>query len=318
MIFLYPSLNDRLAEKLFKARKYVFSYMNSDGTNKELSYEPSELNSEIHCLKTDGIWSAEKCNLNIKRTVAINGYQQLFGPNGVACESAKLGLSVIWTSPGSRQRGAEPVLTFGMPKAEVNENEEETFVEGEIDIDFPAAKLREEVTFSVALYIAEPGEPTEEERHLANEAGFVLGVFDSFILKIDGTGSMFPVFEIEDASKPLWYVRCDWTDPILDKFAETVSININKAHKNYRYLDREQKTFCHQLLVEVMSASLCCIIEKLRSEKYLDQILGEEDMEQDSVGASVRYFAETHGWDFTEPDKLSASIRSFFDRRLAE
>ena len=65
-----------------------------------------------------------------------------------------------------------------------------------------------------------------------------------------------------------------------------------------------------------MSSALCCIIEKIRSEKYLEQILGDEEMERGSVGEAVRYFAYTLGWDLSSPDKLSLSTRKFFDGRI--
>ena len=65
-----------------------------------------------------------------------------------------------------------------------------------------------------------------------------------------------------------------------------------------------------------MSSALCCIIEKIRSEKYLEQILGDEEMDRGSVGEAIRYFAYTLGWDFSAPDKLSLSTRKFFDGRI--
>ena len=89
-------------------------------------------------------------------------------------------------------------------------------------------------------------------------------------------------------------------------------------HKNYKYIDRSQKSFCHQLLVEVMSSALCCILEKIRSEGYIDQILGDEEMESGSIGEVVRYFSDTLEWDFSTPDKLSLSTRKFFDGRMHE
>ena len=49
-----------------------------------------------------------------------------------------------------------------------------------------------DVNFSVVLYIAKAGVPEEDEMHLANEEGFVLGELDSFTLRIEGSGSLFP------------------------------------------------------------------------------------------------------------------------------
>lgn len=317
-IFLYPSLTDSIKEEIFQAKKYTFSYTNQEGLEQDLDYDTSDLSSSVNCLRTDGVWSADKCNLFVRRTIALKNYRQLFGPDGLACKNARLGLSLVWTSPDSRQRGAEPLVEFGISEEDFTKKRDHTFTEGEVDLEFPAARIRGDVNFSIVLYIAKAGSPSKAETHLANEEGLVLGTFDSFALRIDGSGSLFPVFEVFEKDQPLWYVRCDWTDPTSDQFTESVSININTAHKNYKFIDRSQKTFCAQLLTEVMSSALCCIIEKIRSEKYLDQILGDDEMESGSVGEVVRYFANTLGWDFSTPDMLSLSTRRFFDGRLAD
>ena len=315
-IFLYPSLTDNLKEGIFQAKKYTIYYVDKDGSEKELGYDVFDAGSTLNCLKTDGVWSVDENNLCIRRAVALKKFKKLFGPDGIACRNATIGVSVIWTSPDSRQRGAKSVLTISISKEDLAEEKDHTFAEGELEIDFSDARLRGNVNFSTVLYIANAGTPEENEAHLANEEGFILGELDSYDLRLEGTGSLFPVFEVYEADQPLWYVRCDWTDPVSDSFAETVSININTAHKNYKYIDRTQKTFCSQLLVEVMSSALCCIIEKIRSENYLEQILGDDEMERGSVGEAVRYFSSTLGWDFSTPDKLSLSTRKFFDRRI--
>lgn len=317
-LFLYPSLTDELKEAIFQAKKYTFSYTDPDGMDRELTYEASETTTSLNYLRTDGVWNSDKNNLHVRRMVALKSYRQLFGPEGLACRNAYLGLSLVWTSADSRQRGAVSILDFGVSDEQFANKADHTFVQGEIELEFPAARVRGDINLSVVLYIAKAGTPTQEESHLANEEGLVLGTFDSFVLRIDGNGSLFPVFEVYEKDQPLWSVRCDWTDPVSDSFSDSVSININTAHKNYKYIDRAQKTFCSQLLVEVMSAALCCIIEKVRSEKYLDQILGDDELDSGSVGEAIRYFANTLGWDMSSPDRLSLSTREFFDRRLAD
>lgn len=316
-LFLYPSLTDDIKDSgIFQAKEYVFSYIGQDDIEKQLNYEVAEYASSVNCLKTDGVWSAEKYNLCVTRTIAVKKFRDLFGPKGLACKNAELGISLVWKSHDSRQRGAEPILTFGVKNSDFNDEHDHTFAEGEVDFSFPCAKLRGDVILSTVLYIAKSGTPEDNETHLANEEGFILGEFDSFILRLDGTGSLFPVYEVYEKDMPLWYVRCDWTDPLFDSFSETVSININIAHKNYKYIDRAQNSFCQQLLVEIMSSALCCIIEKLRSENYLDQILGEDEVEKSSVAEVVRYFFNALDWDFSAPNKLSVSTRMFFDERM--
>lgn len=318
-VYLYPRLTDDIiAEGIFQSKKYTFAYTDSDGFEKELEYEEAENTSSVNCIKTDGVWSADKNNIIIRRSIALRKFKKLFGPAGVACKNAKLGLAAIWTSPDSRQRNAQKIITFGITESEFESLKDHTFVEGEIDIEFPQAKFRGDIRLDIALYIAEPGTPGEDEIHLANEEGFVLGELDTFVLRIDGTGSLFPVYEVNEKDKPLWYVRCDWTDPVADSFTDSVSININVAHKNYKYIDKKHNTFCAQLLVEVMSSALCCIIEKIRDEKYLEQILSGEELEAGSIGQVIKYFSDTLEWDFSTPDMLSLSIREFFDRRISE
>ena len=230
-IFLYPSLNDELRDGVFQAKKYTIYYVNNDEFEKELEYEPADIGTAINCLKTDGVWNADKFNLCLKRAIALKGFKKLFGPDGIACRNAVLGVSVIWTSPDSRQRGSKAVMTIDVNVEDLSVKQDHTFNEGEIDIAFSAAKIRGDVNFSVVLYIAKAGVPEEDEMHLANEEGFVLGELDSFTLRIEGSGSLFPVFEVYEQEQPLWYVRCDWTDPVSDSFSETVSININTAQK---------------------------------------------------------------------------------------
>lgn len=316
-IYLYPSLTETMKEGIFQAKNYIISYDN-EGFEKELDYELAEVGALYHCLKSDGKWNVDTHNLYFKRSIALKNFKKLFGPFGIASKNSKLGLSVIWTSPDSRQRGAVLVKKFNVSSEEWNDKQDHTFVEADIDIEFPCAKLRGDVKFSIVLSIAEAGKPNDDEIHLANEEGFVLGELDTFVIRIDGNGSLFPVYEVYEPNHSLWHVRCDWTDPMVDPFSETVSININKAHKNFKYIDRGQKTFCAQLLIEVMSAALCCIVEKIRSEKYLDQILSDEEVESGSVGEAIRYFSQTLGWDLSAPDKLSCSAREFFDRRIHE
>ncbi len=313
-IFLYPTLSDSMQEKVFCARDYCFSYL-KDGEEKDLGFEEG-IKESVGYLKTDGVWSADKYNLIVRRHVAVKSYRQMFGPDGVACKDSRLGLSLVWTSRESRQRGAVPILDFGISEEQYGTAADDTFTEGELYIEFPSAKLRGSIEFTIILYIERPGNPADDEKHLANGKGFVLGSFDSFSLSIDGSGSLFPVCEVPLAGNPLWNVKCNWTDPLSDSLSDSVSININTAHRNYKYIDKTQRTFCGQALVEVMSSALCCIIEKLRSDNELDQILMNNDPEPGTICDAVLYFANTLGWDMESPEKLSYSTRKFFEERL--
>ena len=74
-IFLYPSLTDTMRGSIFQAKKFAFSYTGSDGFDRDLDYETSEVSSSVNCLRTNGVWSADKNNLFVKRTIALKNYK---------------------------------------------------------------------------------------------------------------------------------------------------------------------------------------------------------------------------------------------------
>mgnify|MGYP000754980168 FL=1 len=125
------------------------------------------------------------------------------------------------------------------------------------------------------------------------------------------------MYEIHEPGQPLWYVKCDWIDPTYDLFSDSVSIYINTAHKNYKYLDKTKRTFDEQLLKEIMASALGVIITKLKEqENYWDATTSGEDLQNGSVSEAIHYFIDTLEWDVSGPEAMSLSIRKFFDQRI--
>lgn len=309
-IRLFPFLNEELQKKIrFQKSKFTFYYKDKNNEEQELKDEPIESQSSIYCIKDEnGIWTQDDYNFGLRRRFCLRTFQCLFGAKGVVCTSAKLGLAMIWTSSDSKQRGVIPIGTFGNA-----DNILDAVAEKEFDI----AQLRGEVNFSTVLYIAEVGTPKMDEMHLANTNGYILGELDKYSIKLDGNGSSFPVFEVSEPGQPLWYVKCDWIDPTADLFSDSVSINLNTAHKNYRYINRNEKVFNSQLLSEIMASAITIIVEKVRLQSaYWDQIMGNDALEHGSVGQALYYFMETLEWDLSTPEAVSLSARKFFDQRM--
>lgn len=44
--------------------------------------------------------------------------------------------------------------------------------------------------------------------------------------------------------------------------------------------------------------------------------MGNDSLEQGSVGQALYYFMETLGWDLSTPEAVSLSVRKFFDQRM--
>ena len=248
-ILLFPSLNEDLASKIrFQKQRFSFFYTDQDDEEYDLIDEPIEVFSSVNCIKDEnGKWTQDDNNLCFRRKYCLRTFQCLFGSNGIACSNATLGLAIQWTSSDSRQRGVVKVGEFSA---------DDDILEAEVEHHFLKAQLRGEVNLITILYLADAGVPSDDEQHLANINGYVLGELDTYTIKLDGSSSTFPVFEVSEPGQPLWYIKCDWLDPTVDLFSESVSINLNTAHKNYVYIDRNQKVFDPQLLAEIMAGAI--------------------------------------------------------------
>lgn len=308
-ISLFPVINDDLLGKIrFQASPYELYYIRED---QEYPLRAEEVESSVTVHKVideEGIWSPDDYSLCVKRRYSFRTYQCLFGENGIACRNATLGLALMWTSADSKQRG---VIPFG----EITNSLKD--LELTLNYEFALAQLRGFIEFTTVIYIKNAGTPLWDEGHLANEYGCLLGELDKFIIKLDGTGSVFPMYEVNEPGQPLWYIKCDWDDPTYEQFAECVSININTAHKNYKYLDKTKRTYDEQLLKEVMASALNLVITKLKEQdNYWDATTIGEDLQSGSVSEAVYYFINSLEWDTSTPEALSLSIRKFFDQRM--
>jgi hypothetical protein len=311
-ISTFPVLNDELKSKIrFTVSDGYDFFYERDNQEFELTAEDtggSQLTYNL--IDEEGIWSPDEYGFGIRRSYDLQYYGCLFGEKGVACTDAVLGLAVIWTSAQSRQRGSIEI-------GEIDTNNLSEPLHFNIQYEFKKAQLRGTVLFKTVLYIKNAGCPTPDELHLANMEGCVLGELDRYQIQLDGNGSVFPVFEVSDPGQPLWYVKCDWEEPAYDLFTDCVGIYINTAHKNYKYLDRNKRTFDQQLLSEVMSSAVCTFIEKLRLDRgEWDNAVNGTGLQPGSVSSAVNYFINTLDWDISSPEKLAVSVRKFIDAGL--
>ena len=65
-----------------------------------------------------------------------------------------------------------------------------------------------------------------------------------------------------------------------------------------------------------MAGAITLIIERLRREGYIDDIINNNGLEQGSVSQAIYYFVNTLGWDIETADTVSLSARKFFDQRM--
>lgn len=308
-ISLFPTLDEKLKGKIrYQVTQYELFYVRDD-TEYVLRAEEIDNSIIMHKLIDDeGVWTPDNYSIHIRRKYSLSTYQCLFGERGIACKNAVLGLGLVWTSSDSKQRGVIPIGEL------INSNND---ILEELEYKFPKGQLRGSIELTTVIYLKSAGTPRWGEEHLANEYGCILGELDKFIIQLDGTGSVFPISEMNEVGQPLWYVKCDWDDPTYDQFIECVCVHINTAHKNYKFLDKTKKTFDEQLMKEIMASALVIIISKLKSQVgYWENTISGEQLQQGSVSEAINYFINTLEWDVSTPEAMSLSIRKFFDQRM--
>jgi len=310
-ILPYPSLTDALKKKTgYSSRPQEFYYISDYSEKKDLAVESEDAASSVFIIRDpDGFWAISEKPFWGRKRCTIRTSQFLFGKDGVVCNDAVIGLAIRWRSASSGQRGVFKIGTI--TKAEPSKNFDSKF-------EFVRGQLRGMVTLETILYIEKAGCPSADESHLANVAGTVVGELDSITIRLDGSGSVFPVCTMPMKSKALWTLKCDWTDPTSDSVADCVSLNLNTLHRKYKYIDRSQPTYNEQLFAEVMAAAMSVLIEKVRAEygAFWDQIMQNDGLDEGSIGQLIYYFSDKLEWDISSPDKVSLSARKFFEEKL--
>lgn len=310
---LFPVLTQDLFSKIgFLATPYEFEY-NHEGIRNKLNSLPIDNHAQkyefLQISDDKSIWLPDKHNLCFKRSYTLSNHSFLFGENGLVCDDAEIGVALIWSSKTSNQRGAINIFSF--------RKTENSALNFQLQSSFPQGFLKGTVNFQTIIYIKKPGVKKESENHLANQPGIILGTLDEYSIILEGNASVFPIVEVAEPAQPLWWVNCDWSDPLADSFnEENVRICLNSAHPNYRLLKIDKGIKESPILVEIIASALQVIIQKVRDSEYWNEVLNGENMEPGSVGQAVNYFISTFNWDPHSPEKLAYSIRSDFDGRI--
>ena len=308
---LFPILTDERRNKIryVLTEDYRFSYTSGEEDHPLDADETSEGSRTYKLTDPAGDWNPDYYNLCVSRNGLLSSTSSLFGEKGIVCHNAIIGIAVIWTSSDSRQRGAIEIGEISCENNTTNLS---------LEYEFGVAQLRGKVDFTTILYVKKSGTPFKDERHLANVYGCMLGELDRISVILDGSGSIFPIYEVSDPGQPLWYVKCNWEDPTFDQFSESVSVVINTAHRNYKYLDKKRKTYDEQLLIEIIASALIIIVSELKDEQsYWEETVQGKGLQRGSVSQAVYYFISTLGWDISSMESLSISIHKFFDQKVS-
>lgn len=303
-------MNSTLFEKIgFFATEYEFSY-HKEQTEIPLETKLNDImnpnSNTLQVYDEDCNWYADVFDLIIRRKLEIRNPSFLFGSRGIAHEESELGIALMWMSKTSNQRGTFQINHFTCGVQSLSFDIEKIF--------FPGI-LTGTIDLQTVLYLKKPA--VNNTANFAEDSGIILGILDHFKIIIDGKGSVFPIVEVNEPSQPLWYVKCDWTDPLIDGFdEENVSLCINRANPNYDSLKIENGLQGSPLFMEVIAGALQTIVQKIvLSPEWVD-IMNGRNIEDGSIGQAVYYFISNFGWDTSTPERLALSIRKDIESRL--
>ena len=251
-------------------------------------------------------WHPETSNLIARCRCVINVPLFLFGEDGLAAKNGGiLGVALMWMTPDASQRGVTPIGTITSDSTGPLE------ISGEIV--FPPKELRGTLIIQTVLYLKERGNPVGRERYQAHQTGTLLGVLDETRIIIDGNGSLFPVHEISSPNEPLWWVRCEWNDPLEDPFTDdNFCIYLNTAHKDYAALNVNEGLKNSPLLFEIICSALQMLMMKvLGDETAREATIQGNGIQEGSVSSMVNYFLHTFGvsYDPGNPESLAIDLR---------
>lgn len=302
----FPILNEkRIADLCYESQEYSFFYKKA---SSELSIEKEKDLADESCFilkATEGDdWNHDEYDLCFSRIIKLSNLDSLFGSSGIACNTAGIGIAVVWTSSDSRQRGVIPVGDFTK-----KDDDKEFLVRG----IFEKGTLRGVVTLRTVFYVKSVGRPLSDETYLANSYGCILGELDSIRIVLDGNGSVFPIMTEENENGPLWRVICDWTNPTEDSFGDSVRIMLNTKHKYYELVEANNGD---SLLIEILASAMSIIISKIKDSSFWHDTESGIGFSEGSVCAAVHYFVNTLEWDTSTPEKLSESIRLSLEGKL--
>lgn len=306
----FPKMSrDLLVKTGYSSAIYEF-YYRYQGEDRELKSTPTDTSTSraaILQLSDQAChWHPESSNLTAKCRCVINVPMFLFGENGLAAaDGGIIGVAVMWMNPDASQRG---VVRIG----EINKRSASPcIIEGKID--FLPKQLRGTLILQTILYLKERGNPQGGEKFQASNNGTILGILDETRVIIDGNGSIFPIHEISSPNEPLWWVRCDWGDPLEDSFTDdNFCIYLNTSHKDYAALNVNEGLKNSALLLEIVSSALQLLIMKvLGDDAARDATIQGSGIQQGSISSMVNYMLHTFqiNYDPSSPEKLAIDIR---------
>ncbi len=278
-IKFFPCLTDELLEKSgCVSEKYRFSY-HATGTETPLQQKGS---SVIKLTDPLDLWKLKEDGITVKKKLSIAYPDFLYGPDGVACKEADIGICIIWTNNRLTQTG------HILPQSDISTAAgrtcyfEHTFHAGEIDGD---------LELSLVMYIRHAASNIDDaEKRLMNEEGVSVGEIDRVVVDFDSIYMEFPIEEFSSDKEPLWWIEfSQWEDPkSIEKFTkDNICLYLNPYYPSCPMTDGNIKNI--DLLIDILASAYMMMFQRL-SEDDLAATRNDVDLAPNSICSILHDF----------------------------
>lgn len=311
-ICFYSQLTPELLESCgYSSDKYIFTYRYQGQTHglQQMGTTTLKLTDPLD------IWDIETDGIHLEKTVRIAYPKLLYGPDGIACREAEIGICIIWTNRKLTQTG------IILPISDV------TTAQGRVcrfDYSFLPGRIAGDLILEISMYIKQSAPNTNaDEENLANDIGVSLGIAEDLVVDFNDTIMTFPIEEFPSDTEPLWWVEfSEWEDPKrTDLFTrDNVCLFLNPKYESCpvpSVTDNSIKNF--DLLIDILAQTYLMMFARLTEDDMRATRLGL-DLEPNSICSVLHQLIEEcnelDGLRFDSPQLLLKSLQVNIRRKL--
>lgn len=259
--------------------------------------------SEFVINQYDSEWSPIEHNLIIRQRFNISKPYELFGDDGVTNEGNTLGVAChIFSKTSNFQKTIHISEIINSSKP----------IEIDFEYEFKPNTIGGAIFVEYYIYLKELKikEPFKAEIIGTNLMDTPLLEFS---IICDGSGSEFPIEEINDPTQPLWRVELNWTDIYEDLFNNTsVRLILNQAHPIFKQLMNQRNRINQYLMNDIIINAIAMIIQQAVLIEH-NEFNEDMDYQPGTIAQVIWYWMSIYEINLESVDTISNSIRRHAD-----
>ncbi|ATD29898.1 hypothetical protein KYI11_09335 [Macrococcoides bohemicum] len=304
-ISLYRKISAGLKKEVAITASKPELYYYIDEKKEIIDLEKCETNI-ITVNEYDDKWTPSENELFINIKFNIENPSALFGEKGVTLKNNTLAMAVHLHSKSSFFQ-----KTISFADIQFSEEKQEFIYTHK----FNKEQLRGNINLDFYIYAKEIKEKFPIHAQNQGMSVTVDNLF-SYLIVIDGEGSVFPITEFEEKNGPLWKVNKNWTDAAFESFnINYVSLALNTAHPMFKFIKEEKTNLSRYYMSDIIGQSMAMIInEVVNVEKY--EISESVENSHDSIYSVVSYWVKTFEINTSDIFTISESILRKLNARV--